>query len=69
MSNNKKIGTVKFYNKEKSFGFIIDDETNDEIFVHKSGLKSGVAITQDNRVSYSIEQGKRGLNAVNVERA
>lgn len=65
----RKLGTVKFFNREKSFGFIIDDETNDEIFVHKSGLKAGVSINQDQRVSYTIEKGKKGLNACNVERA
>lgn len=64
----KKSGTVKFYNKEKSFGFIVDDETSEEIFVHKSGIKPGVSINQDQRVSYNIENGKRGLNASNVER-
>lgn len=64
----KQKGTVKFYNKEKSFGFIIDDESGDEIFVHKSGIKPGVSLSQDQRVSYNIEQGKRGLNATSVDK-
>lgn len=64
----KKLGTVKFYNREKSFGFIVDDESGDDIFVHKSGLKPGVSLSQDQRVTYTIENGKKGLNASNVER-
>lgn len=59
-----KTGTVKFYDSEKGFGFIKDDETQTDIFVHRSGISE--RITDDDTVSYSIEQGQKGLNAINV---
>ena len=61
-----KTGTVKFFNTEKGFGFIKDDETNNEVFVHKTGLIDN--IREDDSVSYEVEQGQKGLNAVNVKR-
>lgn len=61
-----KEGTVKFFNKNKGFGFITDSETNEEVFVHMSGLID--EIDQDDKVKFSTEQGQKGLNAVNVER-
>lgn len=61
-------GVVKFYNKTKAFGFIIDDETGDEIFVHVSGIKSKADLNENDKVSFEIQEGKKGLNAVKVER-
>ncbi len=58
-------GTVKFFNKNKGFGFITDSETNEEIFVHISGLIDD--INEEDKVKFNTEQGKKGLNAVNVE--
>lgn len=60
-------GTVKFYNEAKGFGFIVDDNTQSEIFVHATGLIDKVA--QNDKVSYDIKDGKKGQNAVNVKRA
>ncbi|GAA5040085.1 cold-shock protein [Marivirga lumbricoides] len=59
-------GTVKFYNDEKGFGFIIEDETQNEIFVHASGLEED--IEKNDKVSFETTEGKKGLNAVNVRR-
>jgi len=59
-------GTVKFFNESKGFGFIIDDQTNQEIFVHVSGLKDKVR--ENDKVSFSIVEGKKGLNAANVKK-
>ena len=59
-------GKVKFYNDNKGFGFIIDDETKKEVFVHRSGVRED--IQEDDRVTYRIEQGQKGLTAVDVER-
>ena len=67
MKSEQKSGTVKFFNETKGFGFIKDEETNEEIFVHVSGLKN--KIRQNDRVSFEVEEGKKGLNAVNVELA
>jgi CspA family cold shock protein len=59
-----KKGVVKFFNNEKGFGFIKDDESNEDVFVHKTGLVDN--IREDDQVEYDVEQGQRGLNAVNV---
>ncbi len=61
------IGTVKFYNEAKGFGFIVDDDSQSEIFVHATGLVDKVV--QNDKVSYDIKDGKKGPNAVNVKRA
>ncbi|MCM4156845.1 cold-shock protein [Gramella sp. AN32] len=58
-------GKVKFFNSTKGFGFIKADDSNEDIFVHSSGLID--EIREDDRVQFETEQGKKGLNAVNVE--
>lgn len=60
-------GTVKFYNRVKRFGFIVDSETQKEYFVHASGLVN--EIKEGDEVNFEIEEGKKGLNAVNVKTA
>lgn len=62
-----KTGKVKFFNATKGFGFIKDDESSQEVFVHVTGLID--QIKQDDTVTYEVSEGKRGLNAVNVKRA
>ena len=61
-----KKGTVKFFNETKGFGFIKEDN-GEEIFVHVSGLKED--IRENDQVVFETEQGKKGLNAVNVSLA
>ena len=58
-------GTVKFFNDSKGFGFIIEDETNKEYFVHVSGLIDEVR--EGDSVEFELTEGKKGLNAVNVK--
>ncbi len=58
-------GKVKFFNTTKGFGFIQTEGSNEDIFVHSSGLIDD--IREDDRVQFETEQGKKGLNAVNVE--
>ncbi|GHB77477.1 MULTISPECIES: cold-shock protein [Persicitalea] len=58
-------GTVKFFNDTKGFGFISPSDGGQDIFVHVSGLADD--IRENDRVSYEVEQGKKGLNAVNVK--
>ncbi|WAC39598.1 cold-shock protein [Pedobacter sp. SL55] len=58
-------GTVKFFNVTKGFGFIVPSNGDAEIFVHVSGLID--EIRENDSVSYDVEQGKKGLNAVNVK--
>lgn len=59
-------GTVKFFNEAKGFGFIKPADGGAEIFVHATGLIDKV--TQDDRVSYEVQDGKKGKNAVNVKK-
>ena len=58
-------GKVKFFNKAKGFGFIIDDSSGEEIFVHATGLTDDVR--QDDKVSFDLTEGKKGMNAINVK--
>ena len=60
-----KTGTVKFFNETKGFGFIKDDETSEEYFVHVSGLID--EINEGDAVEYELKEGKKGLNAVSVK--
>jgi CspA family cold shock protein len=60
-------GTVKFYNVNKSFGFITGDDEKD-YFVHSSGLKEGVIIREGDKVSFDIVEGDKGQKAENVEK-
>ncbi len=59
-------GTVKFFNESKGFGFITPSNGGQDIFVHASGLQ-GIEIRDKDNVSYDVENGKKGLNAVNVK--
>ncbi|MDX1653500.1 MAG: cold shock domain-containing protein [Brumimicrobium sp.] len=58
-------GTVKFFNTEKGFGFIVPSESGNDVFVHANGLIDEVR--EDDKVEYDVEQGRKGLNAVNVK--
>ena len=62
-----KTGTVKFFNEAKGFGFIVDDETGNEVFVHVTGL-GGIVIREKDRVEFDVVEGKKGLNAVQVKK-
>ncbi len=58
-------GTVKFFNEAKGFGFIIEDGSNKEHFVHISGCID--EIREGSIVEFELENGKKGLNAVRVK--
>ncbi len=58
-------GKVKFFNESKGYGFIREDETNKEYFVHVSGLIDEVK--DDDDVEFDLVEGRKGLNAVNVK--
>jgi cold shock protein len=62
-----KKGIVKFFNDSKGFGFVKDAESNTEYFVHVSGLID--QIRENDEVSFDLQEGKKGLNAVNVKQA
>lgn len=59
-----KTGTVKFFNNAKGYGFIKEDGTNNEMFVHVNDLKD--EIKDGDQVQFEVAEGKKGLAAVNV---
>jgi cold shock protein len=59
-------GTVKFFLNQKGFGFIIDDETKEEIFFHVSGLVDKVKA--EDKVSFELEEDKKGKKANSVKK-
>ena len=58
-------GIVKFFNETKGFGFIKEEGTDKEYFVHVSGLIN--KIKDNDEVTFDLEEGKKGVNAVNVK--
>ena len=64
--DTKITGTVKFFNEEKGFGFIKHDDSNKETFVHANGLVD--QIEANDKVQFDVQEGRKGLNAVNVKR-
>jgi CspA family cold shock protein len=60
-------GTVKFFNDSKGFGFIKETNSNQEYFVHISGLVD--EIRENDEVTFDLQEGRKGLNAVNVKLA
>ena len=60
------LGKVKFFNSSKGYGFIIDDETGEDVFVHVTSL-NGLKINEGEKVEYVIEEGERGKTATNIQ--
>lgn len=61
------IGTVKFFNNLKGFGFIKEANSEQDYFVHVSGLLQD--IKENDQVTFDLQDGRKGLNAVNVKLA
>ncbi|KAA6432433.1 cold-shock protein [Rufibacter glacialis] len=59
-------GKVKFFNEQKGFGFIKESNSGQEYFVHVSGITE--EIRENDEVTFDLEEGKKGVNAVNVKR-
>ena len=59
-------GTVKFFDEKKGYGFIKSDDNGKDVFVHSSGLID--KIKQDDRVEYDTEEGKKGIQAIDVKK-
>ena len=60
-----KKGTVKFFNESKGFGFIIEEDSKNEYFVHISGLID--KIREGDVVEFDLKEGRKGLNAIDVK--
>lgn len=58
-------GTVKFFNESKGFGFIVEEGTRKEYFVHATGLID--EIREGDNVEFELQEGKKGMNAVDVK--
>ncbi|MGB5437534.1 MAG: cold shock domain-containing protein [Maribacter sp.] len=59
-------GTVKFFNESKGYGFITNDETGSDIFVHATAL-NGVKLNEGDKVEYEEEEGRKGTVAAQVQ--
>ncbi|SDL79892.1 cold shock protein (beta-ribbon, CspA family) [Pedobacter antarcticus] len=64
-NNTMQEGVVKFFNETKGFGFIVPSNGDSEIFVHSTGLLA--SIRENDKVTYDVEEGRKGLNAINVQ--
>ncbi len=62
-----KTGFVEFFNSEKGFGFIKDADTPEKYFVHISSVQDG-ELKEGNKVSFELERGPKGLNAIKVNK-
>ncbi len=58
-------GTVKFFNNARGFGFIAPDDGSKDVFVHANGLTD--EIREGDKVTFDVEEGPKGLNAINVK--
>ncbi len=61
-----KTGTIKFFNATKGFGFVKVDNSDQEVFVHVTGLID--QINEGDNVSFDVIEGRKGLNAINVKK-
>ncbi len=65
------VGTVKWFNAEKGFGFITPDEGGPDVFAHFSAIQTGGyrSLEENQRVSFDVEQGSKGPQAANIQPA
>lgn len=64
--NDRMTGKVKWFNSKKGFGFIQPEEGKEDIFVHISNLKGMKSLNEGERVEFDVENGKKGIKAVDV---
>ncbi|KAE8176231.1 MULTISPECIES: cold-shock protein [Photobacterium] len=66
--SHKATGLVKWFSEEKGFGFLTQDTGNADVFVHSSGIadKTLTKLPEGKKVSFDVEHGQKGLQAINV---
>ncbi|MBE9490471.1 MAG: cold shock domain-containing protein, partial [Bacteroidetes bacterium] len=64
--NTGRQGKVSFFDTSKGFGFIIDSQTQEKFFCHVSGLIDEIA--ENDNVTFELERGMKGMNAVRVKK-
>lgn len=60
-------GTVKFFNESKGFGFITNDDTKKDVFVHITGIAKGERLSEGDKVTYVEGEGRNGAIATEVK--
>jgi len=66
VEETEKKGKVSFFDSSKGFGFIIENESQEKYFVHVSGVLE--EIKENDKVSFELERGLKGMNAVKVKK-
>jgi len=59
------IGTIRFFNEAKGFGYVVDNSSQEEFTFHVSGLIDNVR--EGDQVTFKLERGEKGMNAVDVK--
>jgi len=67
MSDERKEGTIKFYNPQKGFGFIEVEEEERDVFFGSSDLKEGVNVKDGDNVSFIVGTNRKGTKAIDVD--
>jgi len=60
-------GTVKFFNRQKNYGFVEPEDGDEDLFVHESDIEEG-NLDEGDEVEFEIEQSEKGPRAVNVKK-
>ncbi len=63
-------GKVKWFNSKKGYGFITDDETNKDIFLHVTSLEESKlrVLKEEQKIKYDIKEEKNKLQAINIKK-